>query len=122
MRQVMLKNGFFSLFFFVSFVAVISLIFIEPRIGAAESEKHFMKDLVSVLRLEVDKETGQTDKTGLSTHEKIYSKFLPSSPHVQLPLNNRLKLFYNLHSVNKDSYERRDNDKKCSIFGIDISF
>jgi hypothetical protein len=115
----MLKNGFFSLFFFVSFVAVISLTFIEPRIGAAESEKHFMKDLVSMLRLEVDKETGQTDKTGLSTHEKIYSKFLP---HVQLPLNNRLRLFYNLYVVNKDSYERRDNDKKCSIFGIDISF
>jgi len=119
MRQVILKNVFFGLFFSV---AVIVLTFIEPRIGAAESEKHFMKDLVAMLRLEVNKETGQRDKTGLSTHEKIYSKFLPSSPHMQLLLNDRLKLFYNLHIVNKDFYERHDNKKNCSIFGIDISF
>ena len=117
-----LKNQRLKLFFFLSFAVVLCFVLIEPRTAAAESENIFSGDLASVFHLRVNREPGQTEKTYPPNSERIFPRLLPSPPHAQLPLSDRLKLFYNTQPIKGDYYEQRDKYKRCAVFGIDISF
>jgi hypothetical protein len=119
---VILKNHRMKLSFFFSLLVVLCSVFTGPRTFAAESENIFSRDLASLFHLQVDREPGETEKATPSNSERILPGLLPSSPHTQVPLSDRLKLFYNSQPIRGDYYEQRDKSKKCAVFGIDVSF
>ncbi len=111
--------------FFLSFL-ILCFVFTAPRARAAEFGNDFLRHLISGLHLEVTQWTGQTEQTGAIKQDNIdnvFFKVLSSTPHVWVPLNDHLKLFFNIHSTLKDIYEKyNNNDKKCATLGIDIFF
>jgi len=117
----LLKNHILKLFF-LSVPILVCSVLICSGVCAAESGKNLVPDLASILHLEVNKQPGQTENGVLTSGQNSSPKFLPSSQHVQLPLNDSLKLFYDLQRMTKDRYDRPDYRKSCATFGIDISF
>ncbi len=115
MKKQILKHFFFSL------LAVSSLLLVAPRVGTAESGGSVVKDLAAVSHLETNKQSDHQTKE-MPIAEKISSNILPSTPHFQFPLYGKLRLFGNVRPVSAAYTDRRDYNKRCAIFGIDIFF
>jgi hypothetical protein len=110
--------------FFLSFL-VMCCVFNAPHARATQSGNDFVRDLIPGLRLELTEGLGQEEQSGAVDRDNIdnaFFKVLPYTPRLLFPLNNHLKLFFDLRSTLRDIYERYNNDKKCPTLGINIFF
>ena len=107
---------------FTSFFLLVSFIVFPARGKAAEADHNFMNDLVSTLHLEVDKGTELTGVTGMVNRERLYDKVLYSTSRLRVSVSDHLKLFFNFQSPLKYYPGKEEDEKGCTLFGMDIFF
>jgi hypothetical protein len=105
-----------------SFFVFIASVLIEPQGKAAQTDNNFMKDISSILHLELDEGAEVTDMTGMVNRERLYDKVLYSTSRLRISLSDHLKLFFNFQPAIK-YYPGTDKDTKSrTMFGMDIFF
>jgi len=117
-----LKKHLLLKILFTSFFLLISFMFVQSQGKAAETDHNFMKGLASTLHLEMDNETDLTDMAARAFRERLYDKVLYSSSRLRVSLSDHLRLFFNFQSPIKYYPGKEEDEKSCTIFGMDILF
>ena len=81
-----------------------------------------MKGLTSALHLEIANDTDLTDVAARIYRERIYDKVLYTTSRLRISLSDHLKLFLNFQSPLKYYPGKEEDEKGCTLLGMDIFF
>ena len=117
-----LKKHLLLKILFTSFFLLVSFLFVQSQGEASETDSNFMKGLASALHLEVNHATAPTGMAARAYRERLYNKVLYSTSRLRISVSDHLKLFFNFQAPIKYYPGKEENEKSCTLFGMDIFF